>query len=115
MRTDPRKANGHRRRQVTARVYAEEDVCALCGLLVDKALPTLDPQTGGPHPMAKSIDEDVPVSRGGSPHDRSNCHLMHRKCNRWKSDRTLAEARAAWQADSERNQRATAVIASTFW
>lgn len=80
-------ANGHRRRQLVARVKAEETHCALCGKWVDQDLHHLDPQ-------AAVVDEDLPRSRGGSQYDRSNCHLMHRSCNRWKSTRTLAEARA---------------------
>lgn len=78
---NPRKANGHRRRQVSKRVYAEEDICAICGQPVDKTLPFIDPATGKPHPWAKSVDEIVPVSLGGSPTKRSNCRLAHRRCN----------------------------------
>ncbi|HWU28038.1 MAG TPA: hypothetical protein VN041_02970 [Microbacterium sp.] len=97
-------ANGHRRRQVVARVKAEEHDCALCDQHVDK---TLNFITGGhgkkcpsrdctgcmPDPMRGEVDEDVPRSRGGSPYDRGNTHLMHRKCNQFKSDMTIAEAR----------------------
>lgn len=103
---DPRRANGHRRRQLVARVLAEEAVCALCGRPVDKTLTNLPgrhsprcttPDCPGciPHPHRPEVDEDLPVTRGGSPYDRANCHLMHRECNRWKSNRTLAEAKAA--------------------
>ena len=79
--------NGHRRRQLVARVKAEEHTCALCDQPVDPTLHHLDP-------MAGVVDEDLPRARGGSPYQRSNCHLMHRRCNLWKSTRTLAEARA---------------------
>lgn len=78
---NPRKANGHRRRQVTARVYREEDACAICGKPVDKTLPYIDPTTGKPHPWAKTVDEIVPVSFGGSAIDRRNTRLAHRDCN----------------------------------
>lgn len=78
---NPRKANGHRRRQVSARVYAEETICGICGQEVDKTLPFIDPNTQKPHPWAKTVDEIVPVSLGGSPIERSNCRLAHRDCN----------------------------------
>jgi hypothetical protein len=71
---NPRVRNGHRRRQVRAQVLAEEDVCALCGQLVDKTLPAGLP--GSPE-----VDEVTPVSAGGSPFDRGNCQLSHRLCN----------------------------------
>lgn len=105
MSSRPANANGHRRRQLRIRVLAEEATCALCDQHVDKTLTTLPGQhgprcTGGdcpgciPHPMRAEVDEDIPRARGGSPYDRANCRLMHRRCNRWKSTMTLAEARA---------------------
>lgn len=89
---NPRKANGHRRRQVTARVYAEESICALCLKPVDKTLPYIDPATGKPHPWAKSVDEIVPVTLGGSPIDRANCRLAHRRCNIQRGNGTRKRA-----------------------
>ena len=71
---NPRNANGHRRRQLRARVLREEHDCWLCGLPVDKALKTPDP--GSPE-----VDEIIPVSLGGDPLDRSNARLSHRLCN----------------------------------
>lgn len=79
-------ANGHRRRVITTRVKAEEHDCALCDLPVDKTL-------AWPHLECAVVDEDLPRSRGGSQYDRSNCRLMHNRCNRWKSTMTLSEAR----------------------
>ncbi len=40
-RTPHARANGHRRRQLVARVMVEEDHCIICGELVDKTLRTL--------------------------------------------------------------------------
>ena len=71
---NPRYANGHRRRQVRARVLREETHCALCGNQVDKTLP--HGLEGSPE-----VDEIIPVSLGGSPYLRSNCRLVHRLCN----------------------------------
>lgn len=104
MPTPAHNANGHRRRQLRARVLAEETHCALCGAPVDKTL-TTQPGTHGPrcpgncngcvpHPHRAEVDEDIPRSRGGSPYDRANCRLLHRTCNAWKSDMTLNEAKA---------------------
>ena len=98
-------ANGHRRRQVVARVKAEEDHCALCGEWVDQSLHHLDP-------MAAVVDEDLPRSRGGSQYQRSNCHLMHRHCNRWKGTLTLSEACAKLAGEKALRP---AVTASDIW
>jgi 5-methylcytosine-specific restriction endonuclease McrA len=102
---NPRRTNGHRRRELVARVKATETHCALCDEPVDKSLHHLDPR-------AAVVDEDIPVARGGSPYDRANCHLMHRACNRWKSTLTLAEARVkrAGQTASVKP-----VVASSIW
>lgn len=75
MATNPRSANGHRRRQVTARVLREEHDCYLCHTPVDKTIKT-------PDDLSPEIHEIIPVSRGGSPTQRSNCRLAHRGCNR---------------------------------
>jgi 5-methylcytosine-specific restriction endonuclease McrA len=69
-----RYRNGHRRRMLRARVLVEEDCCWLCGSFVDKDLPHLDP-------WAPVVDEVIPISKGGSPYDRANCRLAHRRCN----------------------------------
>jgi hypothetical protein len=104
MATHTHNANGHRRRELVTRVWAEETNCALCNKPVNK---TLKNTPGGhgkkcpggtckgctPHPLRGVVDEDIPRIRGGSPYDRKNCHLMHHRCNRWKSTMTLTEAR----------------------
>ena len=85
-RCNNRRANGWRRDQVTARVKAAYDTCHLCGQPVDKTLPAGLP--GSPE-----VDELVPVSRGGSATDFSNCFLAHRWCNRIRSNHTVEWAR----------------------
>jgi 5-methylcytosine-specific restriction endonuclease McrA len=102
---NPRRTNGHRRRELVARVKATETHCALCDEPVDKTLHHLDPR-------AAVVDEDIPVARGGSPYDRANCHLMHRACNRWKSTLTLAEARVKRVGTTA---AAAPVMASPIW
>ena len=109
MTTTPRhNANGHRRRELVKRVKAEEHHCALCGERVDKTLGYMPgvhgPKCPGnctgcmPDPRRAEVDEDIPRSRGGSPYDRTNCHLMHRECNIRKGGKTLAEAKGQLSA-----------------
>ena len=86
-RANPRSANGHRRRQLRARVLAAYDTCAICGQPVDKALRS-------PHPMSAEVDEIIPVSRGGDPLAWDNVRLTHRRCNRLKSNKSDEYARA---------------------
>ena len=93
-KANPRQANGHQRRRVVARVYREETVCGICELTVDKSLPYINPKTGRPDPMSKSVDEIVPVSLGGSPIDRRNCRLTHLGCNQHRGDGTRPAATA---------------------
>jgi len=83
---NPRTANGHRRRQLRARVLAEETHCGLCGRPVDTELaPGL--------PGSPEVDEIVPVSKGGSPYDRSNCRLVHRLCNQRRGNGIRSQRR----------------------
>jgi 5-methylcytosine-specific restriction endonuclease McrA len=41
--------------------------------------------------MSAEVDEIIPISRGGSPTDRSNVQLTHRICNQRKSNRIPGE------------------------
>jgi L-lysine 2,3-aminomutase len=68
---NPRTTNGHRRRQLRARILAAETDCAICQQAVDKSLHYLDP-------MAPEVDEIIPVSFGGDPLARANTRLVHR-------------------------------------
>lgn len=110
--TKPANANGHRRRQIIARVRAEEDTCGICDQPVDKTLNFLtgehgrrctDPDCAGcmPDPMRGEVDEIVPRAAEGSPLSRSNTHLVHRRCNQVKSDHPLEWARAAVREQPE--------------
>lgn len=79
--SNPRYANGARRRALRARVLAAYDTCALCGLPVDKNLPPV-------HDGAPEVDEIIPVSLGGNPLRWDNVQLAHRLCNRRKGNGT---------------------------
>lgn len=80
MPSNPRNANGHRRRRLRARVLAAYDRCAICGELVDKSLPAGDP-------MAPEVDEILPVSLGGDPLAWSNVRLTHRIHNQMRGNK----------------------------
>ena len=68
MGSNVRSANGHRRRQVVARVLREEHDCYLCHTPVDKTIKT-------PDDRSPEVHEIIPVSRGGSPTHRANVRL----------------------------------------
>jgi 5-methylcytosine-specific restriction endonuclease McrA len=89
--TNPRYANGHRRRQLRARVLATETYCGWerCEWPdepIDKALPP-------DHPLAPEVDEIIPVSMGGDPLARSNVRLLHRICNQRRGNGTRTPKR----------------------
>lgn len=77
MATNPRLYNSAKRKAVRAWLLKTQDVCALCGKPIDKSLPS-------PHPMSAEVDEIIPISKGGSPIDRDNVQLVHRRCNQRK-------------------------------
>lgn len=86
MATNPRYANGHRRRQLRARVLATETTCAWehCewpDQPIDLRLPSN-------HPLAAEVDEIIPVSLGGDPLSRRNTRLLHRICNQRRGNGT---------------------------
>ena len=102
--TNPRNSNGSARRALRRRVAAMRAPCWMCGLPIDYGLPAR-------HPDSYELDELVPVSKGGDPLDPANVAPAHRRCNQWRSDksvptveRTRAAARAmgcAWSSPSE--------------
>ena len=86
-RYNPRRANGTKRNRVRRKVLAEEDLCWICGAMVDKSLPPYLP--GSPE-----VDEIIPVSLGGDPFDRANCRLSHRACNNRRGNGTRDRTQA---------------------
>lgn len=81
--SNPRSANGHRRRKVLARLRTLNDPCWICGLPIDPSLPA-------GHPEAMEADEIIPVSKGGSPTDLTNIKRAHRCCNNWRRTKSAA-------------------------
>ncbi|EFM41469.1 HNH endonuclease [Bifidobacterium dentium] len=86
-RVNVRRQNGAARARIKSRLIAEalgNPVCHLCGLPIDVKLPA-------GHPYAFEIDELVPVSKGGDPHDVRNCAPSHRLCNQRRGNKSMNE------------------------
>ena len=107
-RTNPRRTNGWRRDQLRRRVLAAYDTCAICGKPIDKTLRT-------PHPLSAEVDELIPVSRGGDPLSFTNCRLVHRRCNRLKSNKSDTYARAQLSHKPQPNATAMPLSTSGDW
>lgn len=61
-------------------IMQTQELCAICGLPVDKTLKT-------PDPMSPTVDHIIPVAKGGHPSELANLQLAHRCCNLQKSDK----------------------------
>ena len=66
---------------------AASDVCAICGLPIDKSLRF-------PHPMSATVDHIIPISRGGHPSDPHNLQAAHLICNQTKASKETIETNA---------------------
>lgn len=75
-----------------------DQTCCVCGDLIDEALP-------GDDPMGRTIEHDLPISRGGR-HDLDNIFFSHKRCNSAKGRRTIAEY-LDWLDDPYENGRFT--------
>lgn len=81
--------NGTHRKQFERnkkKIYATQDICAICGKPVDFSIPY-------PHPLSACIDHIIPVSKGGHPSDINNMQLAHMTCNRQKADKLIDDSR----------------------
>ena len=78
---DPRRTHPKLRDDMRRRVFAmSSGYCAICGKPIDLSL-----SSGSD--LSPELDEIVPVSRGGSPYDIDNLQVVHRICNRRKSNK----------------------------
>ncbi|MFP3156324.1 HNH endonuclease [Lachnospiraceae bacterium ZAX-1] len=75
-KSKPRQEYEKNRKKLMANV----DTCALCGKLIDKTLKDF-------HPMSAEVDHIIPVSKGGDLTAMENLQLVHRQCNRRKSNK----------------------------
>ena len=94
-KANPRRSNGARRNKLRARLKAEGRGCWICRAFgrpdrIDYDLPAGDPG-------AFEVDELVPVSKGGSPYDYDNLDAVHRCCNQWRGNKSVAHVKAIAQ------------------
>lgn len=75
-------------------VIAEAEVCALCGLPLDKSLRF-------PNPMSVTADHIVPISKGGHPAALENLQAVHLICNQVKGSRTVIEKNKDIQKEAQ--------------
>lgn len=90
---------GNATKELIERKWLDGDqTCCVCGDLIDEALP-------GGDPMGRTIEHDLPISRGGR-HDLDNIFFSHMRCNSAKGRRTIAEY-LDWLDDPYENGRFT--------
>lgn len=95
MSSNARTKNGSARRRLRLWLKAQGRPCWICGAPIDYSLPA-------GHPYSFEVDELVPVSKGGSPIDRSNVDASHRACNQWRGNKDVAEVLAITRDTRER-------------
>lgn len=78
--------------ELRKQVFADEAMCWICGSYVDQTLPRL-------HPMSRTVDHVIELTRGGSPLDRQNARLAHRRCNTIRSNKNRARQREQISVD----------------
>lgn len=74
------------------KIYATQNICAICGKPVDFSIPY-------PHPLSACIDHIIPVAKGGHPSDINNMQLAHMTCNRQKADKLIDDSRRRTNAN----------------
>ena len=92
MADNPRRANGTRRNSIRGWLRAQHRPCWICRAFgrtgdIDYSLPA-------GHPFSFEVDELIPVSKGGSPFERSNVDAAHRCCNQWRGNKSVEEVMA---------------------
>lgn len=66
------------------RILMSQDICAICGKLVDKSLKSTDP-------MSANVDHIVSIAKGGHPSSIDNLQLTHKICNQQKGAKKMGE------------------------
>ena len=80
---DATSRSGRPRKRLLALVRAREPLCHLCG---QQVWTWVCAQT---HPLGSTVDEIIPVSKGGSTLDPDNCRHACRCCNTSRNNRPL--------------------------
>lgn len=80
------------------KIFATQQVCAICGRPVDFKL-------RAPAPMSPTVDHIIPISRGGHPSDMDNLQLAHWICNRMKSNKIANQKYVAVTAEAALSNR----------
>ena len=75
-------------------VLAQAEVCAICGMPINKRLKF-------PDPMSATVDHIIPIARGGHPSDPQNLQAAHLICNQVKGSRLVQENNKDIQKESE--------------
>ena len=65
-------------------VLASAEVCAICGMPIDK-------KKHFPDPMSVTVDHIIPIAKGGHPFSPENLQAAHLICNQIKGSRTTIE------------------------
>lgn len=99
MATNPRYANGNRRRKYRARFKALAAPCGICGGRLGPI--DYDAPSDAAHPLSFVIDEIKPISRykefgypskEAAAQDWNNLQAAHYCCNAFKGDKLSLEA-----------------------
>lgn len=77
-----------------AKLFANAETCAICGLPIDKSLKF-------PHPMSITADHIIPVSKGGDPMALDNLQAAHLICNEVKGSKLTIERNKSIEKDSK--------------
>ena len=65
-------------------VLAGADVCAICGMPIDR-------RKKFPDPMSATVDHIIPIAKGGHPFSPDNLQATHLICNQIKGSKTTIE------------------------
>ena len=96
MRPDKKGAHRASYEKNRKKIFATQNVCAICGKMVDFSLKS-------PDPMSATVDHIIPVAKNGHPSDIDNLQLAHWTCNRQKSDKIFRNKEEKPQVLGNRN------------
>ena len=76
---------GRPRTRLVRHVHQRDVMCHLCGEPLRKDLRNTN------HPLEPTVDEIIPISKGGDPLDPTNCRAACRICNTSRNNRDLTD------------------------